>query len=445
MKSHFLFDVAGSRLFRNARFAAWICLVAIGAFAPFASAEDADWFQWRGPARDGQAAPQNLLKSWPEGGPKLKWSFKTSGLGYSTPSVSNGRLYTMGQRGEDCVAICLDATTGSELWVTRIDRGTQKGDYLTEWGGGPRSSPTVDGDLVYLLSDLGELTCLKTSDGSKVWSVNFVKDLGGKVPQWGYSESVLIDGNRVVGTPGGENFMVAFNKKTGERIWTSKGFDDGAQYVSIMKMKVGSVPLYVTASKKGLVAFHVDNGEHQFTSSKTGNNVAVIPTPIIAGNEIYHSSAYNAGNTLLKLAANGTKVDMEQLYHFDKESMQNHHGGYVLHNGTIFGFSNSLRGVWMAQDLKSGEVIWSKKVGNGKSGSIAMADGLLYCYDDADGICYLVEPSKEGWKELGQVKLPEQTSTDRGRGAIWAHPIISNQTLFIRDQELIYAYDISRK
>lgn len=445
MKSHFLFDVAGYLTLRKARFAAWICLVAIGAIAPFASAEDTDWFQWRGPARDGQAAPQSLLQSWPEGGPKLKWSFKTAGLGYSTPSVSNGRLYTMGQRGEDCVAICLDAATGSELWVTRIDRGTKKGDYLTEWGGGPRSSPTVDGDLVYLLSDLGELTCLKTSDGSKVWSVNFVSDLGGKVPQWGYSESVLIDGNRVVGTPGGENFMVAFNKTTGERIWTSKGFDDGAQYVSIMKMKVGSVPLYVTASKKGLVAFNVDNGEHQFTSPKTGNNVAVIPTPIIAGDEIYHSSAYNAGNTLLKLVANGTNVDMEQRYHFDKESMQNHHGGYVLHNGTIFGFSNSLRGVWMAQDLKSGEVIWSKKIGNGKSGSIAMADGLLYCYDDADGICYLVEPSKEGWKELGQVKLPEQTSTDRGRGAIWAHPIISNQTLFIRDQELIYAYDISRK
>ena len=158
---------------------------------------------------------------------------------------------------------------------------------------------------------------------------------------------------------------------------------------------------------------------------------------------MYHSSAYKAGNTLLKLTGQGAKVDMEVVYHFDKESMENHHGGCVLHAGTIFGFSNALRGVWMAQDWKSGEVLWSKKVGNGRSGSIAMADGLLYCYDDADGTCYLVEPSKEGWTERGQVKLPEQTSAERGRGAIWAHPIIANRTLFIRDQELIYAFDIA--
>lgn len=411
---------------------------------PRGLSQDSDWPQWRGPARDGNAAPQKLLRAWPETGPQLKWSYKTAGLGYSTPSVSNGRLYTIGQRGDDCIAICLDATNGNELWVQRIDRGTKKEDYLTEWGGGPRSSPVIDRDLGYFLSDLGELACLKTSDGSKVWSIHFANDLGGKVPQWGYSESVLIDGDRVVGTPGGANFMVAFDKKSGERLWTSKGFEDGAQYVSIMKAQVGQIPIYITASKKGLVAFHAETGDLQFTSPKTGNNVAVIPTPIIVGDEVYHSSAYKAGNTLLKLKASNGKVDMEQIYHFDKESMENHHGGYVLHEGTIFGFSNALRGVWMAQDRKSGQVLWSKKVGNGRSGSIAMADGLLYCYDDADGICYLVEPSKEGWKELGQVKLPEQTAADRGRGAIWAHPIIANQTLLIRDQELIYAFDVAR-
>ena len=103
-------------------------------------ADDTDWAQWRGPARDGRAAPQSLLKSWPETGPKLLWSTKTTGLGYSAVSVSNGRLYTLGQRGAECVAICLDAKTGNEIWAQRIDRGTEKGDYLTEWGGGPRSA-----------------------------------------------------------------------------------------------------------------------------------------------------------------------------------------------------------------------------------------------------------------------------------------------------------------
>jgi outer membrane protein assembly factor BamB len=135
---------------------------------------------------------------------------------------------------------------------------------------------------------------------------------------------------------------------------------------------------------------------------------------------------------------------MEQVYHLDKESMENHHGGYVLHDGTIYGFTNSLRGAWVAQDLKSGEILWNQKTGKARSGSIAFADGMLYCYDDSDGICYLVAPSREGWQEKGSVKLPKTWAGDRQRGAIWAHPVVAGQKLFIRDQDLIYAFDIAR-
>jgi outer membrane protein assembly factor BamB len=164
-----------------------------------------------------------------------------------------------------------------------------------------------------------------------VWSKNLIKDFGGGVPQWGCSESVLIDGDKLFCTPGGKSFLVGLNKKTGEKVYESKGFEDGAQYVSIMKASVGGIPIYVTASKSGLVAFHAQTGEHQFTSPTTGNKTAVIPTPIIVGDQIYHSSAYKAGNSLLKLSAESGKVKMEEVYHLDKESMENHHGGYVLH------------------------------------------------------------------------------------------------------------------
>jgi len=412
---------------------------------PLASyAEDGDWAQWRGPGRDGIAGKQNLLQSWPEGGPKLAWKYEAAGVGFSSSAISNGKLYTIGQRGEDSVAICLDAASGKELWVQRIDRGTKSDDYLTGWGGGPRSTPTIDGDLAYFLSDLGELACLKTSDGSKVWSKNLIKDFGGGVPQWGCSESVLIDGDKLVCTPGGKSFLVGLNKKTGEKVYESKGFEDGAQYVSIMKASVGGIPIYVTASKSGLVAFHAQTGDHQFTSPTTGNKTAVIPTPIIVGDQIYHSSAYKAGNSLVKLSAESGKVKMEEVYHLDKESMENHHGGYVLHEGTIYGFTNALRGVWVAQDLKTGNILWNHKTGKARSGSIAFADGMLYCYDDSEGICYLAAPSRDGWQEKGSVKLPKEWSGDRQRGAIWAHPVVAGQKLFIRDQELIYAFDIAR-
>ena len=245
-------------------------------------------------------------------------------------------------------------------------------------------------------------------------------------------------------TPGGANFIVGLNKKTGERVYGSQGFNDVAQYVSIMKTTIGDVPIYVTATKSGLVAFSATDGSLQFTSPKTGNKVAVIPTPIIAGNQIYHSSAYGAGNTLLTVSAEGGAVKFEENYHFAKESMENHHGGYILNEGTIYGFTNARRGVWIAQDLKTGEVLWNKKTGNAKSGSIAFADGMLYCYDATDGVCYLVQPSRDDWQEKGSVKLPEPWAGDRQRGEIWAHPIIAGQKLIIRDQEYIYAFDIAR-
>jgi hypothetical protein len=193
-----------------------------------------------------------------------------------------------------------------------------------------------------------------------------------------------------------------------------------------------------------MVAFDAKTGEHQFTSPTTGNKTAVIPTPIIVGDQVYHSSAYKAGNTLVKLSSQGGKVTADEIYHFDKESMENHHGGYVLNEGTIYGFTSALRGAWVAQDLKTGNILWNHKTGKTRSGSIAMADGMLYCYDDSEGVCYLVAPSRDGWQEKGSVKLPSEWSGDRQRGAIWAHPVIAGQKLIIRDQDLIYAFDIAR-
>ena len=198
----------------------------------------------------------------------------------------------------------------------------------------------------------------------------------------------------------------------------------------------------MTATKPGLIGIHAETGEELFNVPKTGNPTAVIPTPIVSGNRIYHSSGYGAGNVAIDIKVENGKLIAETVYAKNKESMENHHGGYVLHEGTIFGFSRAFRGVWMAQDLKTGDVLWSKKVGSGKSGSIGFADGMLYCYDDGDGICYLAKPSKTGWEPAGQVKLPEITAMDRKKGAIWAHPVIADQKLFIRDQEKLFAFDI---
>jgi|JI6StandDraft_1071083.scaffolds.fasta_scaffold66512_2 outer membrane protein assembly factor BamB len=428
-----------SRFVLNAAF-----LASVGN-ASFAMADE-NWPQWRGPNRDGHAAPQALLKSWPVQGPKLAWSFGETGAGYSSVTVADGQIFTLGKINDRAVAICLDSKTGAKTWTKDFGNGVVNDSYNGDWGDGPRSSPTVDGEFVYCLSDLGVLACLDRRSGSLVWSKDFVKDFGGKVPYWGYSESVLIDGDRVIATPGsasGAAFIVGLDKKTGEKVWESKCSYE-AQYVSIIKANFGGIPVYLTATKPGLVGVHAETGEELFNIPKTGNPTAVIPTPIVSGNRIYHSSGYGAGNVAIDIKVENGKLSTEISYAKNKESMENHHGGFVLHDGTIFGFSKAFRGVWMAQDLKTGDVLWSKKVGNGKSGSIGFADDMLYCYDDGDGICYLAKPSKTGWEPAGQVKLPEITAMNRKKGAIWAHPIIADKKLFIRDQEKLFAFDIGQ-
>ena len=406
--------------------------------------DDADWPQWRGPHRDGHAAPQSLMNEWETGGPKVKWSFNDAGVGYSAFSIVGDRLYTMGSRGYDCFTICLNADDGKMVWQTITSRSSNENDYAHGWGGGPRATPTVDGDFVYSLSDVGVLACLNRHDGKLIWSADFVNQFNGAIPKWGYSESVLVDGDRVVGTPGGSSFMVGFDKADGHRVWSSQDAKEAAQYVSIIKHDFAGKSLYITASKTGLIGIHADSGKTLFKNSSTGNDVAVIPTPIASDNLIYHTSDYNAGNTLLSLSEKDSVIDVEVVYHLSAKSMQNHHGGVVLVDGVIYGFTKAGGGDWMAQDFKSGETLWTEKIRPNRSGSITYADGRLYCYNDEDGSVILVEPSRDGWKNRGELKLPSKTQIARGSGAIWAHPTIANQTLYLRDQDLIFAFDIAK-
>lgn len=361
-------------------------------------------------------------------------------------AVVDDRVYTMGSDEKSSFALCIDSASGKEVWKTVIGKTGASGDYNQGWGGGPRATPTVDGDQVFFCTDLGVVVAVAKESGEVQWSVDMVETYGGKIPVWGYSESPLVDGDRVIVTPGGENFLIGLDRNSGDKVWASQGVTAPVQYVSPMKGTIGGTSFYVTASKPGLFAFDVDSGEEVFSDDTTGNDVAVIPTPILDGDLLYHTSDYGSGNTLLKLSEKESgKLKAETVYHLEGKTMRNHHGGVVLVDGVVYGFSKINRGVWMAQDLESGEVLWQQSVNKNKSGSICYADGRLYCYNDNDGSCYLVEPSRDGWQEKGKVFLPEQTELERDKGAIWAHPVVANQTLFIRDQDLIFAFDIGAK
>ncbi|TWT98611.1 outer membrane protein assembly factor BamB family protein [Stieleria varia] len=411
--------------------------------ASSARSGDTDWPQWRGPNRDGHAAPQELLQDWPSGGPPMSWTAVNLGTGYSTVSVVDGKVFTMGANDDECFAICLSLGDGSEIWKTPVARAGNSGDYNDQWGAGPRGTPTVDGDQVFVVTDIGTVAALAKDTGELLWSTSMTADHGGQVPTWGYSESPLVDGDRVVVTPGENNFMIALDRNSGKKVWGSKGIHEPAQYVSIMRGQRKQTAFYLTASKSGLIAVDCKSGDEVFRDTATGNQTAVIPTPILHDRFIYHTSAYGAGNTLLKIKDKPDGLSVQSVYALSNKSMENNHGGVVLVNDVIYGFTKSNGGNWMAQDMQSGDTLWEQGERPNRSGAICYADGRLYCYNDQDGTVHLAEPNRSDWISHGKLTLPKQTELDRGKGAIWTHPVVAAGKLIIRDQDLMYAYDIA--
>jgi outer membrane protein assembly factor BamB len=426
--------LAGCVLLLSGLAAAVVPALAARAPAPKRAASY-DWPQFRGPHRDNLSHETGLLKSWPQGGPKLQWTSEQAGIGYSGPAIVGGRLYTMGGDEKNDFVIALDAKNGKKVWSTPI------GPYVhNDFGSGPRGTPTVDGDRLYALSSSGQLACLKTDSGEKVWSVDLVTDLGGGLPNWNYCESPLVDGDRVLCSPGGtRGTMAALDKNSGTVIWRSTELTDIAGYSSIVPDTVGNVKQYVQLTMKGVAGVAAKDGRLLWYYRHPKYRTAVIPTPIVHDNYVYAAVGYGAGDVLLKLTPQADGTQAEQIYNERAMNvMDNKHEGVVLVGDYVYGWSD--KGGWTCQEFKSGKLMWpSKKLGRG---SITSADGMLYCYSENDGTAVLVPASSEGWREKGRLVIPRHTRRREYNNNIWTHPVIANGRLYLRDQELIFCYDI---
>lgn len=389
-----------------------------------------DWPQWRGPNRDDVSQEKGLLQEWPEAGPERVWLFSDAGIGYSGFSVVGDTLYTMGARDgrENLIAIAVE--NGRQKWATEISTMLENG-----YGNGPRGTPTVDGDRIYAMSGTGTLVCAKAADGGIVWTAEMAK-FGGKRPGWGYCESVLVDGDQVVCTPGGsQGAVVALNKSSGDLIWQSKDFAAGAQYASIIIAEHNGKRQYIQLVHEKVVGLNSENGSVLWSSDWHGRT-ATVPTPIFHDGYVYITSGYNSGCKLVKLEADGTTTDV-----YDDKTMVNHHGGVVLVGDHLYGFSDG-KG-WICQDFKTGEMVWNERAKLGK-GCLTYADGRLYLLDERKGTVALIEPSPDGYNEHGRFTLEPLSQQRSKSGGIWTHPVIANGKLFLRDQEFIYCFDVRR-
>jgi outer membrane protein assembly factor BamB len=381
-----------------------------------------DWPQWRGPNRDGISRETGLLGSWPAGGPKLVW--KAAGLseGYSAIAVVGGRIYTQGQRGDDQFVMAYDAAAGKKIWETRAGRA-----FRERRGHGPRGTPTVEGERLYALSADGTLVCLETATGKKIWEQNIVEKFHGEVPHWGISESPLIDGEKLIVTPGGSGAsIVALNKADGKLIWKSPG--DRAAYSSPIVVNSGGVKQYVTLTSNAAVGVSAATGEQLWRYAQVANNVANVATPIFANDHVFVSTDYGTGCALLRLAPKTGKAS--EVY-FNRE-MRNHHASSILIGKHLYGFSSQ---ILTAMDMMTGNVAWrDRSVGKG---NMTYADGHFYVMSERGDVA-LVEATPEAYKEKGRFSIPQ------GSFNTWTPPVVANGRLYLREQDNLYCFDVRK-
>jgi len=380
------------------------------------------WPQWRGPNRDGISKETGLLKQWPADGPPLIWKAAGAGRGYSSFSIADGKLYTMGLRGDREYVVAFDVATGKEAWAT--PHGSA---FRNDRGDGPRGTPTVDGDRVYALGGSGDLSALDARTGKIVWSKNVLKAFGGENITWGISESPLVLGNKVLVNPGGPGAsIVALNKADGSLIWKSQS--DKAGYSSGIPVEINGATQVVFFTSERAVGLDAKDGRLLWDYSRPANNVANVATPIVRANRVFISSDYGTGGGVVEI-----KPDNKAQEIWFTKDMRNHHSSSVLIGDYLYGFSSA---ILTAIKFDTGEIAWrDRSVGKG---SLVYADGNLYCFSE-NGVVGLVEATPTGYKEKGRFRIPQDQLPT------WTHPVVAGGRLYLRDQDTIYAFDVKEK
>jgi outer membrane protein assembly factor BamB len=398
-----------------------------------------DWPGWRGSDRTGISAEKGLLAEWPKDGPPLKWQAEGCGKGFSSIAVADGRIFTLG-RLKDKDAECMIAVSekdGSPLWATAF--GT---------AGESNGTPVVDSDRVYGVGKDGDLACFNVATGEKLWSKRFDKDFGGKMMSgWGYSECPLIDGDRLLCTPGSNKAMfVALDKLSGKELWRSAMPDslgergkDGAGYSGIVISNGGGLKQYIQMTGRGLIGIQASDGNYLWHYNAVANGTANISTPLVSGDLVFGSTGYGTGSALLKLSKDGDGIKADEQYFLKSQKLQNHHGGMVLIDGHVYCGHKHNEGFPVCVKLDDGEVVWGGKTrGEGKgSAAVTAADGNLI-FRSQSGEVVLIQATPEAYRIKGSF-----TPAFKERES-WAHPVVANGRLYLREQDKLMCYDLRK-
>lgn len=420
--------------------------------ANVATAHADDWPQYRGPGRDDVSTETGLLAQWPDGGPRLLWTYDDTGIGYSCAAVVGARLYTIGGREETEFLIALDvggATSGEVKQAWAVPIGPLFQWEGNRWSAGPSATPTVDGQFIYAQGGMGDLVCVNATTGREVWRKNLPTEMAAEVnpigggPKnlgWGFTCSPLVVDDLLIVIPGGPaGTVAALDKRTGRPRWRTAQLTHQAAYTSPMLAEIEGVRQVVVLTNQGVAGIELGSGrvlwEH-LRSPRYGTEV--INSPIIAGSLVYTTVGAGQGCELLRITRTGGQFAAELVY--SNKEMANHHGNVVLIDGHVYG--NSQRRGWVCQNLESGQPVWTERQ-QLRGGALTYADGRLYLYGEDEGEVVLIAASTEGWQESGRFQIPQQSSQRKPNGKIWTPPVVANGRLYLRDQELLFCYDVS--
>lgn len=384
-----------------------------------AASADGDWSCWLGPNHDGKSTDKGLLKEWPAKGPKLLWKATDIGKGYSSAAVSKGIVYITGDVEKSLIVHAFDLD-GKPKW------NRTAGPAWTGASPGARSTPTIDGNNLYLLCGPGLIGCFDARTGKKHWSKE-AKDFGGEHNMWGYAESVLIDGDMAVFKPGGKNCLVALDKTTGREIWLSKGFTAGPDYGSLLPVTFQNVPMIVAGTHDGIFGVSAKTGAMLWENKFAVGNTANCNSPVVSDGYVFWANGYDKGGVCLKLEKGGKASEA-----WTTRDMNCHHGGYIIDKGYIYGNHG---GGWTCLELRTGKKKWSEKaVGKG---SLCWADDMLYLFSESHGKAALATCSPDGLEIKGQLQVD-------GEGPSWAHPVVCGGRLYLRYDNTLYCFDVRR-
>ena len=411
---------------RHHQFALLITLLGVAVLLAGCGGVGAEWPQWQGPTRDNISQETGWLKNWPEGGPDIVWRIPI-GEGYSGISIVDGRIYTMHSEGEDEFAVCLDASDGAEIWRSRTDDNYQSGE-----GSGPRSTPAVDGEAVYVLSAKGKLYCLDASNGEKVWGHDFVTEFESGMPGFGFSTSPIIEGDSLLIEAGGKNgkSIVAFDKGTGAILWTSH--TDGAGYSSPIVIDSNGVRQAIFLTGKSLVSVSPADGTiyWKHVPWPTGNDINAAVPILLPGDRIFVSAAYDKGSVLLQMKSDGDEMSVEEVWR-SHDVMENWMSSSVLLGEYLYGFDEA---ILKCIEASTGEQKWAHR--GFDRGTLLLADGHLIILGEG-GNLGIAEASPSEYKGIAETQLLE--------GRCFTPPTFVGGKLYLRNQKELVCVDLSAK